>query len=351
MIKGINDYGLEQYECSKCGASCTYGDDYCQTCGRWFQYPDEQTSVRSDIDNHRILFSHQVVNKDSNDNHFAISNDWLNFEMTAEEKNFAFKLLKKVRPDSFFYYFFGLIYLQNYKSSVLPLILKSILTDFQEGLVKLLKENVMILVDSRVSPDREFVPKFQWKRQFDNFGKDLQFFIDAAKDVINYNPDRYFIFGVQPGGNPYSSPNVNLFVQNLMLISASLAFQRLHDEIDNEEYFGIEIFHVDNEEELILYLTPHGLVERLSGTSVLSKPKENFDEIITLLNDIGIQKINVPVLNTNYKANSFIVFNNKLYYQYLEHDENISEYIATRNNVSFLTALFRDGQINFRPVC
>lgn len=71
MVKFINDYGLEQYECSKCGETCMEDDDYCQTCGRSFQYSSEQTSTKSNITNQRILFNHQIVNKVIDDNHFA----------------------------------------------------------------------------------------------------------------------------------------------------------------------------------------------------------------------------------------------------------------------------------------
>ena len=107
------------------------------------------------------------------------------------------------------------------------------------------------------------------------------------------------------------------------MIAYSQATQRIEDEINNENYLGIELFMNGVNEELIVYLTPKGMIEapeifmKIDKDNRVTEWTKFFNK---LFNQIGIQMLDLEELKKQHNTSAILAFNNNLYCHYEQED-------------------------------
>src|SRR5690606_17209004 len=146
-------------------------------------------------------------------------------------------------------------------------------------------------------------------------------------DKLNFSLELREIVGISSTENVYQMKELQPLIQNFIIIAAGHAFQRIRDEINNENFFGVEVIEIGGTEHMLLYQTPSGMLHYHSHISKF-EPTERPAERNRLLGKIGVQKLESQKLHHMLDCHSIIALNNKIFVQNKFHDDNLSSYIS-----------------------
>lgn len=337
------------YECSECGLQVLENSDCCRLCGRFFTQNSVSSSDKWAFDSipKPVEFNLETLNKSKEGSVYFLKDDWLNMEISVQEKELYYALMPVLRTERFLSYFFKLLNYKLYEEKGKVADKEILLKYFTEGLTRILKDKMKVLLSNEVNPYDEVPTSYEWLPQFNNFGTDLNFFKDAILDKLNFSPELREMIGISPSVNVYQMNEMHLLVQNFMIIAAGHAFQRIRDEINNENYFGIEVIVNQSGKHLLLYQTPAGMLHYNTHFSKFEselRPAERS----RMFAEIGLQKLESKKLHSMLDCHSVIAFRNEVYVQHKFTDDNLSSYISNKNNLPFLKSLQADLQVNFQ---
>jgi len=341
--------GHTYYECSACGNEIAAGSEFCSSCGHFVSYTTDPhfTEANNGRPIYPFQFNLETVKKSKEGALHYLKGDWLNFELSDSEKELYYALMPILRTERFLCYFFKLLNYKFYEQKGAVGDKETLLKYFSEGLTKILRDNMQILIHPDASPSDLVKTSYEWLPQFDNFGNDLNFFKDAVLDKLNFSRELREIAGISSTANVYQMTELHTLLQNFMVIAAGHAYQRLRDEIENENFFGLEVIEIRGTEHILLYQTPYGMLHYNSHIAKFDT-KDRPAERLRLLFEIGVQKLESQKLHQMLDCHSIIAFNNKIFVQNRFNDDNLSSYISNKNNLPFLTLLQADLQVNYQ---
>lgn len=335
-----NHFGYEIFECSNCETQVNEIDEYCQICGRQFN------SFQENFDNEKEKIP-KFIKKQKNENNFIFDEDAIKLDLEPRYKKLLINQIKLLRIESYFNYIIRLIFQEDYLKKNLQIEKVTLLSLYYETANKILKDNASIILDSSINSYEEIYTSFNWEEHHLYYGKQLGLIVNTVLDIINHDKEIKQIIGLNENENPYNSQKARQFVQNLIVIGYSQATQRIEDEINNENYFGIEIIKNKNDEELIIYLTPKGMLEAPQFFSKIEK-ENRIDEFNKMLNKIGIQRIENNELKKQYETSTILVFNNKMYYHYKQFNLSYNDFFNKRINRPHFNSILLETQANYK---
>lgn len=340
-MKKISYFGYDKFECSNCGNEVDELENYCQICGRRF-YSLELVNLKNRVP--------KFIHKEKKENYYLFLNNGIEIDVDLEYKKQLFKYIKLLRIESYFNYIYRLLYQEDYLKNNVKVEREELLFFYYEYATKILKDVASIILDETIDPYDEYKTSFEWKIHHQNYSIELKYIINAVLDTINYNKELRKTIGVADNENPYYSEKSHLFVNYLITIAYSHATQRIVDDLNSTNYLGIEIFEdKDDEDELIIYLTPKGIME--VATLMNNTVKEDRADIfMQILNKIGVQGVENKELKEYYNAPGLLVFNNKMYRHYKQYDSSYSDYFIKRINRPYMNSIILETQANFRKV-
>ncbi len=287
--------------------------------------------------------------KKHKDVYYFFDKSSIKINLSEEYKHQLLKQIKALRIESYFNYIIRLIYQEDYKKKGLKVEVSELFELYNETVSKILKDNARIILDSSINPYEELYTSFGWEAHHSNYGKELELIIDTILNVINYDKEIKRVLGLSENENPYNSMKAHQFVQALITIGYSQATQRIKDEIDNDNYLGIEFIKDKEDEELLIYLTPKGMVEVSElFNNIDEKDREQY--FTKLLNYIGIQKIKNNHLENLCKTSDILVFNNKIYCHYKQINLSYNNFFNKRINKQHMYSIILETQSNYKLV-
>lgn len=334
MIRKDN-FGYDKFECSTCGTEVLEFADCCQKCGKQF------------IGESKIP---KFIEKVKKETYFLIEGKGIKLDLDEEYKFQIFKQIKLLRIESYFNYIIRLIFQEDYLKKNLTVDKAKLLNLYYETSTKILKDNASIILDNSINPYDDYQTSFYWEEHHLYYGKQLGLIIKTILDIINFDREIKLLLNISENENPYNSSKAHQFIQNLIIIAYSQATQRIENEINNENYLGIEILkNNNNEEELIVYLTPIGMMSVPEYFTNIDN-EDKIPKFIKLLNQIGIQKIENEEIKQKYDSSIILAFDNKLYVHYKQYNLSYNSFFNKRINRPHINSIILETQANYRKI-
>jgi len=293
----------------------------------------------------------EFIKKTKSNQYTTFEGDWINFRLSEEYKEILYKYIPIYRVESFFYNLFSYILKKDYSQDFFRNTRDGLLYIFQLTSEKILYDEASIVFDESFIKDEQFRVNFEWDDRIQLYSNHFQYIIDDILSLINSDKENNIkkIIGVNNGENPYFSPNAHMFAQQLVSVAYSIATNRIIDNIDNENYFGLEIMNYNNKTDLIIFLTPLGMFE-YSQLYQNSNPEQRKIEFVNQINKIGLQMIDSEELRTNLETSALITFQNNIYKHYRTFEMSASEYLSRRTNKHYIKSVFVETQANFTKI-
>ena len=297
--------------------------------------------------------SPKLISKTKKENYYLLDENSIKLDFDNEYKNQLYKQIPLLRIESYFNYIIRLIFQEDYLKKGLTIDKSNLLNLYYQTSAKILKDNASIILDSSINPYEEFQTSFEWEEHHLYYGKELELIVKTILDVINYNDELQQILDISKDENSYFSQKAHQFVQSLIMIAYSQATQRIEDEINNDNFLGIELLKNEDNEELIVYLTPKGMMEVPEIFKSVDNERRvtEWNKILNqLFNQIGIQILDLKELKKQYDTSVILAHNNKLYYHYTQFNLDYNEFILKRINRPHLNSLLVETQANYKKI-
>lgn len=182
--------------------------------------------------------------------------NWIDMIDTSNEYKIQIKkCIEFCQPDMYFNYLYRFIIRYDFNEHGIAFPDKNqVNKSYLEAALKILKERCSVILS-----EEETEYSFEWKTPHRNYSKEMESYKTTVFNYINYHPDIYPIIGINKNENPYLSNGSAFFFQNVMFVSFLIAYNRIQSEIDNNEFFGLEIVPYSDRDILNIYLTPNGM--------------------------------------------------------------------------------------------
>lgn len=295
------------------------------------------------------MIKNDFITRSKFEEYHVLKNDWINLNLSKEYKSLIYSQIPLLRIESYFNYIIRLLYQEDYKKTDRKLDINILLKEYYETSTKILKENASIILDDTLDVSDTFQTSFEWKEHHLYYGKQLELIIQTVLDTVNYSTEIKDILGIGTAENPYLSIKSAQFCQNLVMIAYCSASKRIEDEFLNSNFFGVEIMEFNESEELIIYLTPKGMIEAPEYFSKF-KAEDRNEELSKQLSKIGIQTINNQELKQKYFTSTILSFNNILYYHYEQINFNYSTFFNKRINRKHYGSIILETQGNYMKI-
>lgn len=257
-------------------------------------------------------FNIPMIKKIKVESIFNYDNDWITINQNSDYKKEIFKCIHYSNLEAYFYNLYRIIIKHDFEDlNIKTPSLKELKNIFCEIGSKILKDKFSVNI---CNIDREL--SINWKIHHANYSNvELEYYKMTILNYINYNTYLHSIIGLSENSNPYKDKNSLKFLQEVALISFTIAYNRINDEIENINYFGCEKIPYNNTDILNIYLTPNGMVNKLEILKL-----ENSDIIskyYSFIKTLGFDKINDMDLKKNNDA-KILIGNNKTLYKFVK---------------------------------
>lgn len=291
----------------------------------------------------------ELVLKEKIENIFYLKNDWLNLNFDINKKKAIFKYFPIFKTDMYFYYIFRLILINEYEQKgIAPLSKNDAFNKFIECCGKILKEKCAVLIPEYDNSYNEITISFPWTTNYQNYSNEVDLLKNSVLNIVNHKKEIKNLLGINESENPYFSELSVQYFQNLMFIGYNIAKKRVYDELENKNFFGLEVVDYSDEKELIFYLTPFGM---LNLNKLFEK---NNDEIVAYFYDnikeFNASKVNNEQLKKDYNTKTIIFFNNNIYIHKNFTDLDFNSYMNKRLNRFSLNLLYHESQLNLKKI-
>jgi len=307
----------------------------------------EQNAQIQNININLDLKTHFVTKKQTN-GAFLLENDWINIDKSVEYKKILYKYTPVYRIESFFCNLFSYILKKDYSSDFFRKYREGLLFRFQMVSEKILFDEASILFNESFIKENNFDIKFEWDERYQLYGKHFKYIIDDILSLVNYDKENKIkkFIEIDENENPFFSQNANFFVQQLAIIGYSLATNRILDNFDNDNYFGLEIMDYNENSDLIIHLTPLGMMECLDRFTKLN-PEQRKVEFEKQLNKIGVQIIDNKGLKSLLQTSVILAFNNDVFKHYKTNEISASQSLSGRTNREHISSVVVETQSNY----
>lgn len=287
-----------------------------------------------------------LINKELINGVYYLKNNWVNLNISQSLEIELIKSLYFFRPETYFNYLFAFVYHYEYGEKGKTIIDKNVVFEiFLEASKKILKEECAVISPIKEGTCNQVDLSFFRRDRFINFISEIKFYKSTVLDYVNDTPATQISLGIEPDENPYHSEKSIQFFQNMMFIGYSIAVQRIRDELYNESYFGVEIIDFKKQTDLLIYLTPEGMIK---GKKLYEMSKE---EKIKIYNDFlsrkNIKRIESKYLQKELFSPIILNFENNLFYHYQQSEPYSNDFISKKINKQHISSLFTESQANY----
>ena len=291
----------------------------------------------------------KFIHKIKKENYYLFDESSIKFDFENEYKNQLYNQISLLRIESYFNYIIRLIFQEDYLKKGLMIDKPSLLNLYYQTSTKILKDNASIILDNSISPYEEIQTSFEWKEHHLYYGKELELIVKTILNIINYNKELQQILDISENENLYFSAKAHQFVQCLIMVAYSQATQRIEDEINNENFLGVELLKNNTNEELIVYLTPQGMMEAPEFFTNIDNERK-IAEWNKIFNQVGIQRLDLEELKKQHNSSVILAHNNKLYCHYKQFDLSYNDFINKRINRPHLSSILMESQANYKKI-
>lgn len=275
---------------------------------------------------------------------YYYSERWMEF--TSYDSKYNRELLKCIsifRPDMYFYYLYRFIIRYNFENKGIESNLEKIKTLYIQASSYILEEKCSLKLQEIYQP-----LNFNWEDEHINYSNEIEYFKSSILGHISFNNETMSTLKINEDDNPFFADESSKFFQDVMFFGFLMSLNRIESEIDNLLYFGGEVINYGNETDLIIYLTPHGMVN-YSNISKLGKD-ERVDFFLKFLDHIKITRIRSNDLKEKYKTQLIVDLNGELFYHTKYFYGQYNNYMNERINRSPISSILIEGQTNLRKI-
>lgn len=296
----------------------------------------------------------EIVRRDKIGEHsYILKGDWIKLTLDEKIKKELYNNIYFFRVESLFSYIYRLMYESTYLRSGNPVDKHHLLNLYYKVSNRILLNRFGIIVNNNHSfGNVEFDWSSNWylnmEQEFGNTEKTIL-------DIINYCSDIRKAIGLNEVEDPYDSKKSAMFVQYLISIGYSMATNRILSEFESKSQFGFELVDFNDKQDLIIYLTPVGLMSFPEEIDQIMKSNngdkggtERLKYFRGKLAEIGINFITDKEQLKDFGNAPTINSLNKYFTHYKQHNLSSNEHFDERINRHFLYSIVLETQASFR---
>jgi len=301
--------------------------------------------------NVKLNLKTDFIKKKKINQNYIFEGNWINLDLSKEYKEILFKYIPIYRIESFFYNLFSYILKKNYSKDFFRINRDGLFYDFQMATEKILYDEASIIFDESFLKDENFIVNFEWDNRFKLYSKHFKYIVDDILSLINYDTENNIkkFIGVDKDENPYLSTNAHMFAQQLAIIGYSIATNRIIDNLDNDNYFGLELMNYNDKTDLIIHLTPLGMLECIELFDDLNQEQRRI-EFENQIHKIGLKMIDSLELKATLQTSALITLNDNIFKHYKTDEVSASESLSGRTNNHFIKSVVVETQTNFTKI-
>lgn len=281
----------------------------------------------------------------------TFEDDWINLDLSKEYKEILFHYIPIYRVESYFYNLFSYILKNDYSKDIFRTNREGLLYKFQTTCEKILYEEANIIFDEELLKNDLFLVNFEWDDRFKLYSKHFKYIVDDILSLINYDTENKIkkAIGVDINENPYNSANAQMFAQHFAILGYSIATNRIIDNLDNDNYFGLELMNYNDKTDLIIHTTPLGMFE-MSQIFDNITPEQRVSVFENYIKEIGLQIIDSPNLFKTLETPILIYLDNKIFKHYKNNELSASISLRGRTNNHYIKSVVAESQANFMKI-
>ena len=286
---------------------------------------------------------------------YTLTGDWIKLSIDRKIKKVLYENIYLFRVESLFNYFYRLMYECTYLNSSNPLDKHHLLKLYYKVTNRILLDRFGIISNNNHSLE---LVEFDWSSNW--YLNMVQEFGNTEKtilDVINYSSDIKEAIGLNKLENPYNSKESAMFIQCLISIGYSMATNRILSDFDSKSQFGFEIVDFNDKQDLIIYLTPEGMITFPEEMGQIIKSnngdKDGAERMKCIRGKLAELEINFITDKERLKefgnAPTINCLDN-FFSHYKQHNLSCNEHFNKRINRYFFSSIVLETQASFRRV-
>lgn len=284
---------------------------------------------------------------------YALKGDWIKLTLDEKIKKVLYDNIYFFRVESLFSYIYRLMYECTYLHSANFVDKHHLLNLYYKVSNRILLDRFGIMSNNNHSYENvEFDWSSNWylnmEQEFGNTEKTIL-------DIINYSSDIRKAIGFDGVEDPYESNKSAMFIQYLISIGYSMATNRILSDFESKSQFGFELVDFNDNQDLIIYLTPEGIISFPEEIDQIIKSNngdkggvERLKCIRRKLEEIGLNFITDKERLKEFGNAPTINCLDKFFSHYKQHDLSSNEHFDERINRHYLNSIVLETQASFR---
>jgi hypothetical protein len=286
---------------------------------------------------------------------YALKGDWVKLTLDAKIKKALYDNIYFFRVESLFNYIYRLMYECTYLHSDKSVDKQHLLNLYYKVSNRILLDRFGIMSNNNHSFENvEFDWSSNWylnmEQEFGNTEKTIL-------DIINYSSDIRKAIGLDEVEDPYDSNKSAMFIQYLISIGYSMATNRILLDFESKSQFGFELVDFNDKQDLIIYLTPEGMItipEEMSQIKASYNDDKGGTERLKCIHgklaELGINFITDKERLKEFSNAPTINCLDNFFSHYKQHDLSANEHFKERINRHYLVSITLETQASFRRV-
>lgn len=284
---------------------------------------------------------------------YALKGDWIELTLDENIKKQLYNNICFFRAESLFSYVYRLMYECTYLHSSKNVDKQHLLNLYYKVSNKILIDRFGIISN----PNHSFENvEFDWSSNwYLNMEKEFAITEKTILDVINYSSEIAKAIGLDKDEDPYYSNKSAMFIQYLISIGYSIATNRILSDFEAKTQFGFEFVDFNDKQDLIIYLTPEGMISFPEEISEVMKANngdkagtERLKCIRGKLEKLGINFITDKEQLKDFGNAPTISCLGKYFSHYKQYNLSSNEHFNERINRHYLYSIVLETQASFR---
>lgn len=286
---------------------------------------------------------------------YALKGDWVKLTLDEKIKKVLYDNIYFFRVESLFSYIYRLIYECTYLHSGKSVDKHHLLNLYYKVSNRILLDCFGIMSNNNDSFENV---QFDWSSNwYLNMEQEFGNTQKTILDKINNNSDIRKAIDLDEVENPYDSNKSAMFIQYLISIGYSMATNRILLDFDSKSQFGFELVDFNDMQDLIIYLTPEGMITFPEEMGQIRKSNNGDKEGTERLKCFGgkLAELGINFIKDKERLKEFgnaptINCMDNFFSHYKQHDLYSNEHFDERINRHYLYSIVLETQASFRRV-
>lgn len=287
----------------------------------------------------------ELISKSSEHKYSNLSGDWLNIDFPKDLKALVYSTLEYLRPEILFYQLFSIVVKKNFIEMKRAIVDRKTILNLYNGFSNYILENYCEVGIEGFNPSFDI---YEWEILDNNLEKHIIALKNSMIDFVMYDENRTKELGILPNDFLGVKVEGDKLFQNVMLIGCAIATSRIIAELDNDNYIGAEFIEYNNSKQLLIYLTPYGMINHKK----IIGPKFNggLEYYQEFLEQNSYQLVTSSFLRKEFNSNQILEYKGETYAHVKEVFDYSNDFIIDWLNQSYSFSLLANTQVNFKKM-